>query len=141
MRIQNTPNPHSVTKTQVGLGNVDNTSDASKPVSTAQAASIATKVGLTGNETIADVKTFSSSPIIPTPTTNMQASTKKYVDDADALKENVSNKKTVLNASTTEYPASSIVKSTIEDNELTVAESIAMLFHEIDGIKLYWRLL
>ena len=33
----NTSNPHSVTATQVGLGNVDNTSDANKPVSTAQA--------------------------------------------------------------------------------------------------------
>ena len=32
----NTSNPHSVTKAQVGLGNVDNTSDADKPVSTAQ---------------------------------------------------------------------------------------------------------
>lgn len=32
----NTSNPHSVTKAQVGLGNVDNTSDANKPVSTAQ---------------------------------------------------------------------------------------------------------
>jgi hypothetical protein len=30
-----TSNPHSVTKTQVGLGNVDNTSDANKPVSSA----------------------------------------------------------------------------------------------------------
>lgn len=29
-------NPHSVSKTQVGLGNVDNTSDVGKPVSTAQ---------------------------------------------------------------------------------------------------------
>ena len=28
-------NPHSVTKTQVGLGNVDNTSDVNKPISTA----------------------------------------------------------------------------------------------------------
>ena len=34
--INDTANPHSVTKTQVGLGNVDNTSDANKPVSTAQ---------------------------------------------------------------------------------------------------------
>ena len=34
-------NPHGVTKTQVGLGNVNNTSDADKPVSTAQAAAIA----------------------------------------------------------------------------------------------------
>lgn len=33
----NTSNPHSTTKAQVGLGNVDNTSDANKPVSTAQA--------------------------------------------------------------------------------------------------------
>lgn len=31
-----TANPHAVTKIQVGLGNVDNTSDANKPVSTAQ---------------------------------------------------------------------------------------------------------
>ena len=31
-----TSNPHSVTAAQVGLGNVDNTSDADKPVSTAQ---------------------------------------------------------------------------------------------------------
>jgi hypothetical protein len=31
----NTSNPHNVTKSQVGLGNVDNTSDANKPISTA----------------------------------------------------------------------------------------------------------
>ena len=36
----NTSNPHSVTKTQVGLPNVDNTSDADKPVSTAQSTAI-----------------------------------------------------------------------------------------------------
>lgn len=38
--INNTSNPHKVTKQQVGLGSVDNTSDADKPVSTAQAAAI-----------------------------------------------------------------------------------------------------
>ena len=70
----NTSNPHSVTKAQVGLGNVDNTSDANKPVSTAQAASIALKanasdtVNLTGNQTIAGVKTFTSAPIAPSGT-------------------------------------------------------------------------
>ena len=31
----NTSNPHNVTKAQVGLENVDNTSDANKPISTA----------------------------------------------------------------------------------------------------------
>lgn len=39
--ITNKSNPHTVTKTQVGLGNVNNTSDADKPVSTAQATAIA----------------------------------------------------------------------------------------------------
>lgn len=39
--IANKSNPHGVTKSQVGLGNVNNTSDADKPVSTAQAAAIA----------------------------------------------------------------------------------------------------
>ncbi len=38
-------------------------------------------VGISGDETVAGVKTFSSSPIVPTPTTDYQASTKKYVDD------------------------------------------------------------
>ena len=39
--IANKSNPHTVTKAQVGLGNVNNTSDADKPVSTAQATAIA----------------------------------------------------------------------------------------------------
>ena len=33
--LSNTSNPHSVTASQVGLGNVNNTSDANKPISTA----------------------------------------------------------------------------------------------------------
>jgi len=42
--ISNVSNPHSVTKSQVGLGNVDNTSDANKPISTA------TQTALNGKE-------------------------------------------------------------------------------------------
>jgi len=41
--VANTSNPHSVTKAQVGLGNVDNTSDADKPISTAVASALAGK--------------------------------------------------------------------------------------------------
>ena len=40
----NTSNPHNVTKTQVGLADVDNTSDANKPVSTAQQTALNLKV-------------------------------------------------------------------------------------------------
>ena len=37
-------------------------------------------VNLTGNQTISDVKTFSSSPIVPTPTSASQVANKSYVD-------------------------------------------------------------
>ena len=131
-------------KNDVGLNNVDNTSDLNKPISTATQtalnttvklignetiagiktfssnivgnitgnAATATKletartingvafdgsanitvdtsdttaVKLTGNQTIAGVKTFTSSPIVPTPTTDFQVVTKKYVDDRAQL--------------------------------------------------------
>lgn len=36
----------------------------------------------TGNQTIAGVKTFSSSPVVPTPTSNTDAANKAYVDSA-----------------------------------------------------------
>ena len=90
----NTSNPHSVTKAQVGLGNVSNLAPADMPVSTATQTAINAKandsavVKLTGNQTIADVKTFSSSPIVPTATTNTQAVNKQQMDTADALKVN-----------------------------------------------------
>lgn len=41
-------------------------------------------VALTGDQTIAGIKTFSSSPIVPTPTTSTQAANKSYVDSSIA---------------------------------------------------------
>lgn len=40
----NTSNPHSVTKAQIGLGNVDNTADLAKPISTATQTALDAKV-------------------------------------------------------------------------------------------------
>lgn len=64
------------------------------PVSTATQSALDGKanatdtVNLTGNQTIAGVKTFSSSPVVPTATTNTQAVNKAQMDAADALKVN-----------------------------------------------------
>lgn len=44
LHLNDTANPHQVTKAQVGLGNVDDTSDINKPVSTAQQAALNLKV-------------------------------------------------------------------------------------------------
>ena len=46
---ENTDNPHSVTKAQVGLGNVDNTSDLSKPISTATQSALNGKLSIKQN--------------------------------------------------------------------------------------------
>src|SRR5574344_1918815 len=63
--IANTLNPHNVTATQIGLSNVDNTSDINKPVSTAQQTALNLKandssvVHLAGTATNTGAKTFS----------------------------------------------------------------------------------
>lgn len=46
--LTNTSNPHSVTKSQVGLANVDNTSDLNKPISTATQTALNNKADLVG---------------------------------------------------------------------------------------------
>ena len=81
--VANTSNPHSVTKSQVGLSNVDNTSDSNKPISIATQTALNGKVNNSGNESIAGVKTFEASPIVPTPTSDDEATNKVYVDEAD----------------------------------------------------------
>jgi hypothetical protein len=67
-----------VTKTHVGLGNVDNTSDANKPVSTAQQTALDLKANIasptfTGTVTLAQA-----------PTADLEAATKLYVDNVAA---------------------------------------------------------
>jgi hypothetical protein len=48
--LTNTSNPHNVTKSQVGLGNVDDTSDADKPISTATQNALDLKADLVGGK-------------------------------------------------------------------------------------------
>lgn len=55
-------NPHAVTKAQVGLGNVDNTSDVNKPVSTAVQSALDTKQAVLVSGT--NVKTIEGQSIV-----------------------------------------------------------------------------
>lgn len=59
--IADTANPHSVTATQVGLGNVDNTSDVNKPVSIAQQTALDEKVDKSTLTTKGDIYAASGS--------------------------------------------------------------------------------
>jgi hypothetical protein len=67
-----------VTKTHVGLGNVDNTSDTNKPVSTATQTALDLKAPLAS-------PTFTGTVTLPgAPTSDLHAATKLYVDNVTA---------------------------------------------------------
>jgi hypothetical protein len=64
-----------ISKSMVGLANVDNTSDANKPVSTAQQTAINGRLALSGG-TLTGALVLSGAP-----TSDLQAATKAYVDN------------------------------------------------------------
>ena len=72
----NITNPVGIVKADVGLGSVDNTSDASKPVSTATQTALDAKLALAGG-TMTGALTLSGDP-----TSDLHAATKQYVDSA-----------------------------------------------------------
>lgn len=150
--INNTSNPHGVTASQIDLGNVENialstwagssnittvgtlnnltvTNTISGSVS-GNAGTVTNGVYTSGDQTVAGVKTFSSSPIVPTPTTDMQVATKKYVDD---------------NAGSMEgYPLASSLTSADIGKTLTVSGTVNFSDSTIDTssstLSHYWAL-
>jgi hypothetical protein len=76
-----TPDADATTKGIVQLaGDLGGTAAAPTVPGLAAKANDTAVVHLTGDESVAGVKTFSASPIVPTPTTSTQAATKAYVD-------------------------------------------------------------
>lgn len=116
-------------KGDVGLGNVDNTSDANKPVSTAQQTAIDAKVedNITdGHTTIAPSgnavfdalalkaplasPTFTGTVTVPTPSGDTDASTKAYVD---AIAQGLSVKQSVQLATAAALPLNTYLSGVI----------------------------
>ena len=73
--LSNKSNPHGVTKSQVGLGNVTNTADADKPVSTAQQAALNKKMDLSLKGAAGGVAELDADGKVPA------AQLPSYVDD------------------------------------------------------------
>jgi trimeric autotransporter adhesin len=67
-----------VTKSMVGLGNVDNTADADKPISTATQTALNAKLSLAGGTMTGDLT------LAGAPTQALHAATKAYVDNVSA---------------------------------------------------------
>lgn len=80
-----TDNPHGVTKAQVGLGNCNNTSDANKPISTAQATEFTRIEGLV-NTAQGDINTHAAKTNNPHSVTKAQIGLGNCNNTSDANK-------------------------------------------------------
>lgn len=87
-------NPHSVTKAQVGLSNVDNTSDANKPISTAQQNKF-DEVISDYTEKISDESTARSNADKQLQS-NIDDLTTQHTSDVNAINQTMSNTKTEI---------------------------------------------
>ena len=90
--IANTSNPHGVTKSQVGLGNADNTSDTNKPISTATQTALNAKVtangaitGATKTKITYDAKGLVTSATDATTADINDSTNRRYVTDAQLV--------------------------------------------------------
>jgi hypothetical protein len=90
--ISSISNPHAVTKSQVGLGNVDNTSDLNKPISTATQTALDLKVdenaaitGATKTKITYDSKGLVTAGTDATTADINDSSNRRYVSDAQLV--------------------------------------------------------
>ena len=99
----NTSNPHAVTKSQVGLGNADNTADADKPVSTAQAAADTAVANAVANAAATALGNHTSSTSNPHSVTKSQVGLGNADNTADADKPVSTAQRAAINLKTS-YP-------------------------------------
>ena len=139
--INNKSNPHSVTAAQVGLGNVDNTSDANKPISTATQTALngkqATVTG--GASTITSSNLTASRALVSNGSGKVAVSavTSTELGYLDGVTSNIQTQINNLKASigskklleVTTQSAASIVELNLSSIDLSQYNAIKVLFH------------
>lgn len=120
----NTSNPHNVTKAQVGLGNVDNTSDLNKPISTATQSALDGKVP---NTRTVNNKALSSDITLTYTDVNALPDTTTINDLTTATQQNALNSginSTLTQQITTNQNNISNLSSTVSSNYTTLDNRI-----------------
>lgn len=123
--IANKSNPHGVTKAQLGLGDVDNTSDAAKPVSTAQQIAIE-DAKKAGTDAQSDIDSHTANKSNPHGVTKSQVGLGNVDNTADA-------NKSVKYATT----AGSLTNLTATVTELNILDGVTATTTElnyVDGV-------
>ncbi len=132
----NIANPHAVTKTQVGLGNVDNTSDANKPISTATQ----TALNLKADKTTTDgINTRLTAEETATAANKISAVKGKTFADVDARIEELETQAITVDART-EFEATNLVSGgNVEriDTALGIWGGYKYYINAVNGNKYY----
>ena len=121
----NTSNPHNVTKTQIGLGNVDNTSDLNKPISTATQSALNNKVDkVEGKGLSTEDYTTAEKEKLATlnnyDDTEVKADISELQSDVSTAKENISTLQEDVTG--------------VEGNVSTLTQSVSTLDTTVDGL-------
>ena len=124
----NTSNPHGVTASQVGLDNVDNTSDMDKPVSTVQQAAINNAV--TESKGYTDTKVAELVGTVPETLNTLEKVAQAIEDNGDAIETLNGNIETKANQSDLEALSNTVDTKASQDDlvelQSTVNENIGV---------------
>lgn len=120
-------NPHHVSKSDVGLGNVDNTSDADKPISTAVQAALDTKMTGTYSGTTPNL-----------PTINGSAGSQNTVSRGDHTHPSETFTLTGLTVSTSSWVADNTYgiytwRASITNSSITANHTPIVMFSQVDS--------
>src|SRR5574344_24686 len=132
--IANTNNPHNVTKTQLHLENVDNTSDINKPISDAQATvntSLTKSISGISNNLSDEIDTRKNEDAILRNNLNTEISTREA--NVSSLTTDISNETT--RAKTAETAGNAYTKTEIINREKAVADETNARANADENIK------
>lgn len=131
--ISDNSNPHNVTKTQIGLGNVDNTSDLNKPISTATQTALDGKVP---NTRTVNNKPLSSDIVLDYSDVNALPDTTTINDLTTTAQQNALNSgidSTLTQQITTNQNNISNLSSTVSSNYTTLDNRITSEVNTLNG--------
>lgn len=142
-------NPHRVTAQQVGLGNVDNTADRDKPVSTAMQAALDLKVSSSALSKVATSGAYSDlsgKPTIPTIDASLSSTSTNGIQNkavytalGNKLDKSSYNVDTTLNNSSSNPIANSVVTAALANKASTGSVPTSASF-TLNGSRLYLTL-
>ena len=121
--IANTNNPHTVTKAQIGLGNVDNTSDLNKPVSTATQTALDLKQNITDNTLATINKTITGA--INEVRTNITNLDSNFTSNISRINSNISQLNTNIANLRSEITNGSVIAANAQHANIADSATVA----------------